>query len=130
MHHIVILDGYTENPGDLSWSPFEAFGTVTVYDRTPAAEIVPRLRGADIVITNKTPLQRETFDACPDIRYIGVVATGYDVVDVQAARERGIPVTNVPAYGTAAVGQFAIALLLEICFHVAHHEQAVRDGRW
>ena len=130
MHHIVILDGYTENPGDLSWSPFEAFGTVTVYDRTPAAEIVPRLRGADIVITNKTPLQRETFDACPDIRYIGVVATGYDVVDVQAARERGIPVTNVPAYGTAAVGQFAIALLLEICFHVAHHAQAVRDGRW
>ncbi len=130
MSKIVILDGYTENPGDLSWAPFEALGEVTVYDRTPVDKIIPRIGSAEIVITNKTPLRRETLDACPSIRYIGVLATGYDVVDVQAARERGIPVTNVPSYGTAAVGQYAIAMLLEICHHVAHHAQAVRDGRW
>lgn len=130
MSKIVILDGYTENPGDLSWAPFEALGEVTVYDRTPVDKIISRIGSAEIVITNKTPLRRETLDACPSIRYIGVLATGYDVVDVQAARERGIPVTNVPSYGTAAVGQYAIAMLLEICHHVAHHAQAVRDGRW
>lgn len=130
MRKIVILDGYTENPGDLSWAPFEALGEVTVYDRTPAAQIIPRIGDAEIVITNKTPLREATLDACPSIRYIGVLATGYDVVDVQAARARGIPITNVPAYGTAAVGQYAIAMLLEICHHVAHHAQAVRDGRW
>lgn len=130
MSKIVILDGYTENPGDLSWAPFEALGEVTVFDRTPVDQIIPHIGSAEIVITNKTPLRRETLDACPSIRYIGVLATGYDVVDVQAARERGIPVTNVPSYGTAAVGQYAIAMLLEICHHVAHHAQAVRDGRW
>lgn len=130
MSKIVILDGYTENPGDLSWAPFEALGEVTVFDRTPVDKIIPRIGSAEIVITNKTPLRRETLDACPSIRYIGVLATGYDVVDVQAARERGIPVTNVPSYGTAAVGQYAIAMLLEICHHVAHHAQAVRNGRW
>lgn len=130
MSKIVILDGYTENPGDLSWAPFEALGEVTVYDRTPVDKIISRIGSAEIVITNKTPLRRETLDACPSIRYIGVLATGYDVVDVQAARERGIPVTNVPSYGTAAVGQYAIAMLLEICHHVAHHAQAVRNGRW
>lgn len=130
MSKIVILDGYTENPGDLSWAPFEALGEMTVYDRTPVDKIIPRIGSAEIVITNKTPLRRETLDACPSIRYIGVLATGYDVVDVQAARERGILVTNVPSYGTAAVGQYAIAMLLEICHHVAHHAQAVRDGRW
>lgn len=130
MSKIVILDGYTENPGDLSWAPFEALGEVTVYDRTPVDKIISRIGSAEIVITNKTPLRRETLDSCPSIRYIGVLATGYDVVDVQAARERGIPVTNVPSYGTAAVGQYAIAMLLEICHHVAHHAQAVRDGRW
>lgn len=130
MSKIVILDGYTENPGDLSWAPFEALGEVTVYDRTPVDKIISRIGSAEIVITNKTPLRRETLNACPSIRYIGVLATGYDVVDVQAARERGIPVTNVPSYGTAAVGQYAIAMLLEICHHVAHHAQAVRDGRW
>lgn len=124
------MDGYTENPGDLSWAPFEALGEVTVYDRTPADQIIPRIGNAEIVIVNKTPLRSETLAACPSIRYIGVLATGYDVVDVQAARARGIPVTNVPAYGTAAVGQYAIAMLLEICHHVAHHAQAVREGRW
>lgn len=130
MRKIVILDGYTENPGDLSWAPFEALGEVTVYDRTSADQIIPRIGDAEIVIVNKTPLREATLDACPSIRYIGVLATGYDVVDVQAARARGIPVTNVPSYGTAAVGQYAIAMLLEICHHVAHHAQAVRDGRW
>ena len=130
MRKIVILDGYTENPGDLSWAPFEALGEVTVYDRTPTDQIIPRIGNAEIVIVNKTPLRSETLAACPSIRYIGVLTTGYDVVDVQAARARGIPMTNVPAYGTAAVGQYAIAMLLEICHHIAHHAQAVREGRW
>lgn len=127
---IVILDGYTENPGDLSWYDFEAFGKVTVYDRTPADEIVKRIGNAEAVITNKTPVSRETMDACPNLRYIGVLATGYDVVDVKAAKEKNIGVTNVPIYGTEAVGQFAIALLLEIASRVGHHDAAVKEGRW
>lgn len=127
---IVILDGYTENPGDLSWEGFERLGELTVYDRTPAGEIVKRIGDADAVITNKTPVSRETLDACPNVKYIGVLATGYNVIDVAAAKERGIPVCNIPSYGTDAVGQFAIALLLEICHHVAHHDQAVHEGRW
>lgn len=127
---IVILDGYTENPGDLSWGGFEALGELTVYDRTPVQDIVPRIGDAEIVIVNKTPITEQTLAACPQIRYIGVLATGTDVVDAKAARARGIPVTNVPTYGTAAVAQFAIALLLEICHHVAHHDQAVRAGEW
>ena len=129
---IVILDGYTENPGDLSWAPLEAFGTLTVYDRTPyeSAEIIRRIGEAEIVITNKVPLGREVLDACPAIRFIAVLATGYNVVDVACAREKGIPVSNVPSYGTQAVAQFAIALLLEICSHVAHHSEAVHTGRW
>lgn len=127
---IVILDGYTENPGDLSWAGFEALGELTVYDRTPAELIVERIGNADIVYTNKTPITREILDACPGIRYIGVLATGYNVVDVAAAREKGIPVTNIPTYGTDAVGQFAIAMLLEICHHVDHHSRAVHEGRW
>ncbi len=129
---IVILDGYTENPGDLSWAQLEAFGELTVYDRTPyeTAEIIRRIGNAEIVVTNKVPLTREVLEACPNIRFIAVLATGYNVVDTASARERGIPVSNVPAYGTAAVGQFAIALLLEICSHVAHHSEAVHAGRW
>ena len=129
---IVILDGYTENPGDLSWKPLERFGELSVYDRTPYenAEIIRRIGDAEIVVTNKTPLDREVLEACPAIRFIAVLATGYNVVDVACARERGVPVSNVPAYGTAAVGQFAIALLLEICSHVAHHSDAVHAGRW
>ena len=129
---IVILDGYTENPGDLSWSQLEHFGMLTVYDRTPSepAEIIRRIGNAEIVITNKTPIGREVLDACPSMRFIAVLATGYNVVDVKYAREKGIPVSNVPAYGTAAVGQFAIALLLEICSHVKHHSDAVHAGRW
>jgi glycerate dehydrogenase len=127
---MVILDGYTENPGDLSWEGFEALGPLRVYDRTPADKITERIGNAEGVLTNKTPLSRPTLEACPSIRYIGVLATGYNVVDIEAARERGIPVCNVPAYGTAAVGQFAIALLLEICHHIGRHHEAVRQGRW
>lgn len=127
---IVILDGYTENPGDLSWAGFEALGELTVYDRTPADQIVPRIGDAQVVYTNKTPITRQTLDACPGVKFIGVLATGYNVVDVAAAKEKGIPVSNIPTYGTAAVGQFAIALLLEICHHIGHHSKAVHDGRW
>ena len=127
---IVVLDGYTENPGDLSWEALAALGELTVYDRTPAAEIVSRISDAEIVITNKTPITRATMDACPNMRYIAVLATGYNVIDVNAAKEKGIPVSNVPTYGTAAVGQFAIAMLLEICHHVAHHSQSVYAGKW
>lgn len=130
---IVILDGYTLNPGDLSWEGFEKIGNVTVYDRTPVSdenEIVNRIGDAEIVITNKTPITASTLAKCPAIRYIGVLATGYNVIDVEAAKEKGIPVCNIPAYGTDAVGQFAIALLLEICNHVGHHGKTVSDGRW
>lgn len=130
---IVVLDGYTENPGDLSWEGFEALGTLTVYDRTPindTAEIISRIGDAEVVITNKTPLSREVFEKCTNIQYVGVLATGYNVIDVEAARERNIPVANIPTYGTDAVGQFAIALLLEICHHIGHHDKAVHEGRW
>ena len=129
---IVILDGYTENPGDLSWEALERFGELRVYDRTPDddAEIARRIGDAEIVLTNKCPIRRAVMDACPQLRYISVLATGYNIVDVAAAREKGIPVSNIPTYGTAAVGQFAIALLLEICHHVAHHSEAVHQGRW
>ncbi len=127
---IVILDGYTENPGDLSWEGFEKLGDLTVYDRTPAEKIAERIEGAEAVIINKTPLSAETIAGCPTLKYIGVLATGYNVVDVQAAKDRGIPVCNIPTYGTAAVGQFAIALLLEICHHIGEHSQSVHDGEW
>lgn len=127
---IVILDGYTENPGDLSWEAFEKQGDLTVYPRTPAEQIIRRIGDAEIVLTNKTPIRRETLAACPQIRYIGVLATGYNIVDTDAAKERGIPVCNIPTYGTDAVGQFAIGLLLEICHHIGHHSQAVKEGRW
>ncbi len=130
MPKIVILDGYTENPGDLSWAVLEQLGELTVYDRTPPEDVAARIGDADIVYTNKTPVTRESMNACPNIRFIGVLATGYNIVDVAAAKERGIPVCNIPTYGTAAVGQFAIAMLLEICHHVAHHSDAVHAGRW
>lgn len=130
MKKIVILDGYTENPGDLSWEGLSALGALTVYDRTSANEVAARIGDAQIVYTNKTPITRETMDACPNLKFISVLATGYNIVDVAAAKEKGIPVTNIPTYGTAAVGQFAIAMLLEICHHVAHHSDAVHQGRW
>ena len=130
---IVILDGYTENPGDLSWEPLAALGDLMVYDRTPVhdeAEIIRRIGGAEIVFTNKTPVSASTIDACPGMKFIGLLSTGYNVVDHAHAREKGIPVSNVPSYGTAAVGQFAIAMLLEICHHVAHHSLSVHEGGW
>lgn len=130
---IVILDGYTENPGDLSWDALGALGELTVYDRTPVddeAEIIRRIADAEVVFTNKTPITRAVIDACPDMKFISMFATGYNVVDYVYAHEKGIPVTNVPSYGTASVAQFAIAMLLEICHHVAHHSQSVHDGKW
>lgn len=129
---IVILDGYTENPGDLSWAEMEKFGELVVYDRTPVndAAVIERIRDADVVYTNKTPVSRAAIESSPNLKFIGVLATGYNIVDVAAAKERGIPVSNIPTYGTAAVGQFAIAMLLEICHHVAHHSEAVHKGRW
>lgn len=127
---IVVLDGYCLNPGDLSWRGLEALGEVTVYDRTPESLLLERARGADAVLTNKTPLGRETLAALPGLRYLGVLATGYNVVDAAAARERGIVVTNVPAYGTASVAQLTIALLLELCHHVGAHGESVRRGEW
>lgn len=130
---IVVLDGYTENPDDLSWEPFEALGELTVYDRTDVSdkdEIISRIGDAEAVLTNKTPIDRTVLDQCPNLRFISVLATGYNVVDVAYAKEKGIPVSNIPAYGTDAVGQFAIALLLEICHRIGHHDQAVKEGRW
>lgn len=130
---IVILDGYTENPGDLSWSQIEEYGELTVYDRTSLTDenqIIERIGDAEIVITNKTPIGRRVFEMCPGIKYIAVLATGYNIVDIAAARERGISVSNVPAYGTASVSQYSIALLLEICHHIGHHAQTVAEGRW
>ncbi len=129
---IVVLDGYAENPGDLSWDPIGAYGDLTVYDRTPHddAEIIRRIGDAEVVITNKCPITKAAMDACPGMKYIAVIATGYNVVDCEYARGKGIPVSNVPAYGTEAVAQFAIALLLEITSRVAHHSEAVHAGRW
>ena len=130
---IVVLDGNTENPGDLSWRELEKLGDVTVYERTSLTdeeEAIRRLEGAEVAITNKTPITRRVMDSCPQLKYISMLATGYNVVDADYARERGIPLSNIPTYGTAAVGQFAIAMLLEICHHVAHHSQSVHEGRW
>lgn len=130
---IVVLDGYTENPGDLSWAELERFGEVTVYDRTSytdAPVIAERIGDAEIVVINKTPISRETIDKCPNIKLIAVLATGYNVVDYIYAREKGIAVVNVPTYGTQIVGQYAVGLLLEICSHYGHHDQTVKEGKW
>ena len=130
---IVVLDGYTENPGDLSWSALEQFGDLEVHDRTSFEEspiIAQRIGDAEIVVTNKTPISKTTIDKCPKIRLIAVLATGYNVIDYRYAREKGIPVVNVPTYGTASVSQFSIALLLEVCHHIGHHSQSVHEGNW
>lgn len=127
---IVVLDGYTLNPGDISWSGFEKLGEFICYDRTPADKIIENIGDAEAVIVNKTFLTKETIEACPSMKYIGVLATGYNVVDVEYAASKGIPVTNIPSYGTASVSQYVFALLLEICHHVGHHAATVRDGRW
>ena len=127
---IVVLDGYTLNPGDISWEGLEALGEVTVYDRTKPEEVVERIGDAEVVYTNKTPITRDTLDQCGNIRFIGVLATGYNIIDIEAAKEKGIPVSNIPTYGTAAVSQFAIALLLELCHHMGEHSDAVKNGEW
>ena len=128
---IVSLDGQGLNPGDLSWDCFRQFGEITVYPRTEsAADTVERLQGADIVLLNKVPITAEILDACPNVKLICVLATGYNVVDCAAARDRGIPVCNVPDYSTAAVSQFTFALLLELCHRVGHHDHAVHQGKW
>ncbi len=127
---IVVLDGLTENPGDLSWKPLEALGDLVVYDRTPTEKIVERIGDAQIILTNKTLITGKTINHCPNLEYIGVLATGYNVVDVETAKSKSITVTNIPSYGTDSVAQFAFALLLEICHHVGHHSDAVKSGRW
>ena len=127
---IVVLDGHTLNPGDLSWSGLEALGDCTVYERTPTEMVSGRAQGAAILLTNKTVLAAETIAQLPKLTYIGVLATGYNVVDIEAARQRGIAVTNVPAYSTRSVAQATFALLLELAQHAGHHAHTVRDGRW
>jgi glycerate dehydrogenase len=130
---IVILDGYTENPGDLSWCELEKLGDVKIYDRTSLTdekEIIARIGNAEMVYTNKTPISQKVIDACPKMKFISMLATGYNVVDVKYAKEKGIPVTNVPTYGTASVSQYSIALLLEICHHIGHHSETVHAGKW
>lgn len=127
---IVVLDGHALNPGDLSWEVFRQFGSVTVYDRTPDALIPERIGDADIILLNKTPITAQVLEACPTVKLICVLATGYNVVDCDAAKQRGIPVCNVPAYGTAAVAQFTFALLLELCHRVGLHSDSVHAGQW
>ena len=130
---IVVLDGYTENPGDLSWEGFRALGNMTIYDRTPkedTQEIIKRIGGAQAVLTNKTPIRSQVIDACPDLKYIGLFSTGTDAVDCEYAAKRGVTVANVPSYSTAAVAQHAIALLLDICSKVAQHNASVHAGEW
>lgn len=127
---IVILDGHAVNPGDLSWDFLNKYGEVTVYERTPVEEVAKRIGDADIVLTNKSPINEEILEVCPNIKLVCVLATGYNVVDCKATQKRGIPVCNVPDYGTAAVAQFTFAMLLDLCHKVAYHAQTVRDGKW
>jgi glycerate dehydrogenase len=127
---IVVLDGYTLNPGDLSWDNLKAVGEVVIYDRTPSDKILERSKDAEILITNKTPLKEEILNALPSMIYIGVLATGYNVVDIEAAKRRGIVVTNVPSYSTFSVAQLTFALLLELCLHVQRHSDSVLSGKW
>lgn len=128
---IVVLDGYTENPGDLSWEGLEHFGELTVYDRTTdAGMIAGRIGDAEAIYTNKTPIRADVIAACPNLKFIGVLATGYNVVDVEAAKAAGVVVCNIPTYGTDAVAQYAIALLLELCHHIGEHSDCVKRGEW
>jgi glycerate dehydrogenase len=127
---IAVLDGYCLNPGDLSWDELRRFGEVEVFDRTAGEEVAARAAGAAIALTNKTPLSAATLRQLPELRYIGVLATGYNVVDVAAAGQQGIVVSNIPTYGTASVAQFVFALLLELCHNVRVHADAVRAGEW
>ena len=128
--NIVVLDGFTLNPGDLSWSALEALGACTIHERTAPELTIERARAAEILLTNKVVLGREQIERLPRLRYVGVLATGYNVVDTDAARARGIVVTNVPSYGTRSVAQMTFALLFELTHHVGHHAATVREGRW
>ncbi|MBR4819338.1 MAG: D-2-hydroxyacid dehydrogenase [Clostridiales bacterium] len=127
---IVILDGYTENPGDISWAPFEALGELVVYDYTAPSEIFERLDGVSVCLTNKTCFPKEVLEKLPDLKYIGCLSTGFNVVDVAYCKEHGITVTNIPEYATFATAQMTIALLLEICNAVGHHSDLVHQGVW
>ncbi len=127
---IVILDGYTLNPGDLNWDGFKKLGDVTVHDRTPADKVVERASDAEIVFTNKTPVSEDALNHLPELKFIGVLATGYNIVNTEVAKQRGVIVSNVPGYGTTSVVQMTFALLLELCLHVQRHSDAVMDGKW
>lgn len=127
---IVVLDGHTLNPGDLDWEGIKALGEVTLYDRTPADQVLERCREADAVLTNKVPIGKDVLSQTPQLKYVGVTATGYNIIDTDTARQQGIVVTNVPAYGTDSVVQLTFALLLELCLHVQRHSDSVKEGRW
>ncbi|MFL2540711.1 MAG: D-2-hydroxyacid dehydrogenase [Candidatus Latescibacterota bacterium] len=127
---IVALDGHTLNPGDNPWDPVAALGEFAVYDKTPDELVLERAAGAQVILTNKVPLTPAVFDALPELQFVSVTATGFNVVDTAAARARDIPVSNIPVYGTDSVAQYAMALLLEMCHHVGHHDSAVHRGGW
>jgi glycerate dehydrogenase len=127
---IVILDGYTLNPGDLNWDELKKLGDVVIHERTPVDKVVERAAGAEVVFTNKTPVSEDAINNLPALKFIGVLATGYNVVNTEAAKAKGIIVSNVPGYGTASVVQMTFALLLELCLHVQQHSEAVREGKW
>jgi glycerate dehydrogenase len=127
---MVCLDGYTLNPGDNPWTEVAVLGELVVHERTAPAELMERASGAEILLTNKTPISQEAMAALPDLKFITVLATGFNIVDTVAARGRGIPVSNVPIYGTDTVAQYAFALLLDHCHHVAHHSDRVKAGEW
>ncbi len=127
---IVILDGYTLNPGDLSWDELKQLGDVEIHDRTPQDKVVERAKDAEVVFTNKTPLGEDLLNQLPKLKFIGVLATGYNVINIEVAKQKGVVVSNVPGYGTPSVVQMTFALLLELCQHVQHHSNTVRDGKW
>lgn len=127
---IIVLDGYTLNPGDLSWDALNQLGEVTIHERTPYAAIADRCTGAEIVLTNKTPLYEATLNQLPDLKYVGVLATGYNIVNTEVCKKKGIVVANVPGYGTTSVVQLTFALLLELVLHIQRHSDAVMDGKW
>ena len=130
LNKIVVLDGYTLNPGDLDWAALNAMGNVVIHDRTSEEQVIERAEGADALLTNKVPISRKTMDALPNLKYIGVMATGYNIIDIDRAKEKGIVVTNVPGYSTSSVVQLTFALLLELCFRVQRHSDAVKKGKW
>lgn len=130
MIKIVVLDGYTENPGDLSWDGLKQFGEVTVYDRTPKDQVIARIGGAQAIFSNKVVIDAQIMDACPRMKFVGLLSTGYNVVDIAAAKARGIVVCNIPAYSTPSVAQMTFSLMLDICFHAAQHSESVHAGHW